>query len=42
MKETMYLVKDIEFDITDGGNSEDEWTYEEYESQARCHWFMVC
>tara|TARA_B100001996_G_scaffold102060_1_gene76574 strand:+ start:300 stop:536 length:237 start_codon:yes stop_codon:yes gene_type:complete len=32
MKETMYLVKDIEFDITDGGNSEDEWTYEEYES----------
>ena len=32
MKETMYFVKDIEFDITDGGDSEDEWTYEEYES----------
>ena len=32
MKETMYLVKDIEFDITDGGNSEDEWTDEEYQN----------
>ena len=30
--EKLYLVTDIEFDITDGGNSEDEWTYEEYES----------
>ena len=30
MKEKMYLVTDIHFDITDGGNDEDEWTDEEY------------
>ena len=28
----MYLVTDIHFDITDGGNDEDEWTDEEYQS----------
>ena len=32
MKEKMYLVTDIHFDITDGGNDEDEWTDEEYQS----------
>jgi len=32
MKEKMYLVTDIQFDITDGGNDEDEWTDEEYQS----------
>ena len=31
MKETLYLVTDIQFDITDGGNDEDEWTQEEYQ-----------
>ena len=30
MKEKLYLVTDIHFDITDGGNDEDEWTDEEY------------
>ena len=30
MKEKLYLVTDIQFDITDGGNAEDEWTDEEY------------
>jgi len=28
----LYLVTDIHFDITDGGNDEDEWTDEEYQS----------
>tara|TARA_B100000131_G_scaffold242626_1_gene235182 strand:+ start:210 stop:446 length:237 start_codon:yes stop_codon:yes gene_type:complete len=32
MKEKLYLVTDIHFDITDGGNDEDEWTDEEYQS----------
>ena len=31
MKEKLYLVTDIQFDITDGGNAEDEWTQEEYQ-----------
>ena len=30
MKEKLYLVTDIHFDITDGGNDEDEWTDQEY------------
>ncbi len=30
MKEKLYLVTDINFDITDGGNDEDEWTDQEY------------
>ena len=30
MKAKLYLVTDIQFDITDGGNAEDEWTDEEY------------
>ena len=32
MKEKLYLVTDIHFDITDGGHDEDEWTDEEYQN----------
>ena len=33
MKETMYLVTDIEFDVTHGGEAFDDlWTDEEYQN----------